>query len=256
MTTISHRRRRRLPPVSTLVAVFLLFVLVVVVNVWRTEVGNLFWTIVAPIASVRNSLDATTSAALRAELASTTALIADRNALYQENLLLKAQFGRDAKVRSVLASVLLRPPGTPYDTLVIDAGKKEGVKMGALVSAGGSAYIGTISEVFESTSRVLLFSSPGSTYSALAVLSSQPGKSIPISLVGQGGGSMSAEVPAATPVSVGDTIIVPGVATAFAGTVTHVERSEGESFETLYAHLPVDLFSIRFVEVRLDGVQP
>ncbi len=235
-----------------LATLMLLAMLVVVTVLWRSQVGSLFWMITSPIVSIRNSFDATDSAALRAELASTTALVADRNALYQENLLLKSQFGRDTKVHTVLAAILLRPPGTPYDTLVIDAGQNQGVSIGALVSAGGNSYIGKVSEVFANQSRVLLFSAPGAEYSALVVLSSQPGKSIPISLVGQGAGSMSAEVPSATPVTVGDTIVVPGIATAFAGTVSHVERPEGESFETLYAHLPVDLFSIRFVEVRTD----
>ncbi|MDO8548465.1 MAG: rod shape-determining protein MreC [bacterium] len=248
-----------MPSLPTLASVLLLAALVVAVSIWRAQAGSLFWTIVAPLASLRNSFDATENAALRAELASTTAALADRTVLYRENLLLKAQFGRDATAHVVLASVLMRPPGTPYDTLIIDAGTGEGVTQGALVSAGGNAYIGTVSDVYTSTSRVTLFSAPGVTYNALVLLSAEAGKSIPISLVGEGAGSMSAQVPSATAVSEGDTVVVPGISTAFAGVVAHIERPAGESFETLYVHLPVDLFSLQFVEVRLSpqtGVTP
>jgi cell shape-determining protein MreC len=251
MTTISPRRKKIRLSFSTLLKAFIFLALVVGVGVWRQQVGNLFWLAAAPAAALRNSLDYTESARLRAELASTTAALADRDALYQENLLLKTQFGRDAKAHTVLAAVLMRPPGTPYDTLIIDAGKQEGIVQGALVFVGGGASIGTVSDAYTSTSRVTLFSAPGSSYNAVVRLSAETGKSIPVSLVGEGAGSMSAEVPSATPVSVGDTIVLPGIATAFVGTVSHIEKPAGGSFEMLYLHLPVNLFSLQFVEVRI-----
>lgn len=249
MTTISPRRKKR----NLYPALFVALVggaLISAIIVWRTEVGGLFWSLAAPLAQLRNSLDATESARLRAELASTTAALADRNALYQENLRIKQGFGRDARVKTTLASVLMRPPGVPYDTLLVDAGSGQGVKKGALVSAGGSAYIGVVSDVYKSSSRVVLFSAPGATYEALVV--TKHAGSIPISLVGGGAGSMSAQVPAATPASVGDSVVVPGIATAFAGEVTHIQKTEGDSFETLFIHLPVDLFALQFIEIRLE----
>jgi len=250
MTTISRSRKRKLPSPPALATAALVAALVVATIVWRTQAGTLFWLVATPLVSLRDSFDATESAQLRAQLASSTAAVADRNALYQENLLLKSQFGRDAGAPVVLASVLMRPPGTPYDTLLIDAGRQQGIVQGALVSAGGNAYIGTVTDVYAYTSRVTLFSAPGSTYNALVMLSGKPGANVPVSLVGQGAGSMSAKVPSATAVVIGDSVVVPGIATAFAGAVSHVERPAGDSFETLYVHLPVDLFSLQFVEVR------
>lgn len=250
MTTISPRKRKIRPSLSTVITVIVLAVLVSAVGIWRQQTANIFWTAVAPLESLRNSFDSGENSRLRAELASTTAALADRTMLYEENLRLKAEFGRDAKAHMVLAGVLMRPPGVPYDTLLIDAGRIEGVVPGALVSAGGNAYIGTVSEVYDSNARVALFSSPGSTYDALLILSAKSGASIPISLVGDGAGSMSAQIPSATPVSVGDAVVIPGIVPAFAGVVSHIDRPVGESFETLYTHLPVDLFSLQFVEVR------
>lgn len=231
-------------------AAVVLVVLALMIVVWRNQAGNLFWTVVSPVVSLRNSLDATESAHLRAELAETEAKLADRDALYQQNLFLKAQFGRDAKAGMILAGVLMGPPGMPYDTLMIDAGKREGIKQGALVSAGGGAYIGTVSDVYASDSRVTLFSSPGITFSALVTLSAEHGTSVPVSLTGEGAGDMSAQVPTATPVSVGDIVVVPGITAAFAGTVNYIEKPAGDSFQTLHLHLPVDIFSLQFVEVR------
>lgn len=252
MISLNRSRRKRGPSFPAIAIIIVFAILISAIVVWRVQIGNLFWIAVSPVASLRNALDATESARLRAELAKATALVADRNALYQENLLIKSQFGRDAQVRTKLASVLMRPPGTPYDTLIIDIGEKDGIRVGALVSAGGSSYIGTVSEVYSGTSRVTLFSAPGSTYEALVMLSAQKGKSIPISLVGQGAGSMSAQVPSASAVTVGDSVVVPGIATAFAGPVSYIEKPEGESFETLHIRLPVDLFSLQFVEVRIS----
>lgn len=250
MTTISPRRKKRRLSAPALAATVVLIVLATMVVVWRSQAGNLFWVVVGPVVSLRNSLDRAESARLRAELAEANAKLADRDALYQQNLLLKAQFGRDAKTPMILAGVLMRPPGMPYDTLIIDAGKREGIIQGALVSAGGGAYIGTVSDVYAGTSRVTLFSSPGITYSALVALSAHNGTSIPVSLVGEGAGDMSAQVPTATPVTTGDTVVVPGITAAFAGSVSYVERPAGDSFQTLHMHLPVDLFSLQFVEVR------
>jgi cell shape-determining protein MreC len=226
---------------------------IAVVVIWRAQARSLFWTMVSPVAALRNAFDATESAQLRAELASTTAALSDRNVLYQENLALKALYGRSVRTPSVVASVLLRPPATPYDTLTIDAGSSEGVVQGALVSAGGSTLIGTVSEVYNSNARVTLFSTPNATYSATIALAAEPGKVIPITLTGEGGGSFSAQVPAATPVAIGDAIMIPGIATGYAGTVSYIDKQDGESFQTVYMHLPVDPFELQFVLVRLPS---
>lgn len=243
MTTISPSRKKKTfsPPAVALLlcGVALLFF----VALWRTQASNLFWFFMTPVVSVRNALEANTVATLRAELASTTAALTDRNALQQENLALKAQFGRDGRAQGILAGVLVRPPATPYDTLIIDAGKSEGILMGDAVSAGGTTRIGVVREVYEHTARVVLYSAPGESYQALL------GGKVPISLVGEGAGSMSAEVPAGTTVPLGTSVVASGIASSFIGTVSHVEMHDGESFETIYVQLPVNLFSLRFVEV-------
>lgn len=231
-----------------LFAAMLAFALCVLVfALYRAQLSSLFWRIGVPVMAFRNSLNATENAQLRAELASTTAALADRDALYRENVLLKAQFGRDTALHGILAGVVMAPPGIPYDTLLIDAGSAQGISTGDLVSAGGTTVIGTVSEVYATASRVKLFSSPGESYQAFVV---HGATSIPVSIEGQGAGSMEGQIPAGSVVAEGDTVEFPGIAGGFVGQVSHVDAKNGESFQTVYVRLPVDLFSLRFVEVR------
>jgi hypothetical protein len=70
---------------------------------------------------------------------------------------------------------------------------------------------------------------------------------------GQGSGSFVGQVPAGTPVKAGDSLVFPGIASAFAGTVSSVLFDPKQSFITLYARLPVDLLSLQYVEIEKDS---
>jgi cell shape-determining protein MreC len=205
---------------------------------WRAPLSGLLWSVFAPVMQTRFVGDAS---------ASSTAALADRDALYRENVELKARLGRTVSVRRILAGVLLRPPATPYDTLVIDAGSAEGVAAGDLVSAGGMTVIGSVSEVYAHSSRALLYSAPGASYDA--TLRFAEGGSIPVLVEGQGGGSLEARVPAGTAVTVGDIATLPGLGGGLTAEVAALDRGESESFITVYLRVPVDLFMLHFVEV-------
>ncbi len=205
---------------------------------WRAALSELIWRFMAPVMHARFGADAPST-----NPSSLMSVTAERDALYQENLDLKTRLNRDARVGRILGGVLLRPPATPYDTLVIDAGKAEGVALGDVVSAGGTTVIGTVSEVYARAARVTLYSAPGQKYDALLR------GSVPLAIEGQGGGSLQARLPAGTAVSVGDAALLPGIAGGISAHVSRIERGDGESFVTLYFSLPVDMFSLRFVEV-------
>ncbi len=251
MKTISPNRSMRPYSRSTrqfkIAAFILLFTCIIGgLVLWRASVSSLLLQVLAPVVRLRDSFSANEDTLLRAQLASTTAALLDRDVLYAENLDLKNRMGRDAGVSTILAGVLLRPPATPYDTLLVDAGKNAGVVVGNVVAAGGTTLIGTVTEVYDTTARVELFSAPGTTFNALL---SSGQDTVPVSVRGQGSGSFVAQVPAGTHASVGDSIVLPGVAGGYAGSVSAVESTSGESFETIYLHLPVDIFNLRSVEV-------
>jgi len=229
-----------------LFAVAALVLLIGAAALWRAPLSEVLWRFMAPVMQARFG-----GAAAPADPSRLEALQAERDALQQENLDLKARLGRDARAGRILGAVLLRPPATPYDTLVIDAGQAEGVALGDIVSAGGTIVIGSVSEVYTHAARVVLYSAPGQKYDALLRPSTPLGTrgTIPLAVEGQGGGSLRAQVPAGTPVSVGDFALLPGIIGGLSAKVSRVEHADGESFSTIYFSLPVDMFTLRFVEV-------
>jgi cell shape-determining protein MreC len=236
-SALASRSRR-----NYLLALGALVLLVGAAALWRAPLAGALWYALSPFMQARYGGDS-----VGAALASTTAVLADRDALYQENLDLKARLGRPgvSPVRT-LGAVLMRPPGSPYDTLVIDVGESEGVATGDFASAGGTALIGSVSEVYQHTARIKLFSAPGERYDALLRLSG--GGVVPLSIEGQGGGSMTAQAPLGTAVAVGDTALMPGIAGGVVATVSGVEKKE-DSFVTVYFQLSANIFMLRFVEV-------
>ncbi len=249
MTTISPRRRGRRQQALRL---FLYAVLILIVGailfVWRAPLTGLFWSMAAPVFSLREALVSQSEVDdLRSKLAQTEFKLLDRDALFRENIDLKARLGRTISSSTLLAAIIMRPPQTPYDTLMLGVGSSDGVAVGDPVFASGSAIIGMVSEVYSSVSRVTLFSSPGEVHEALVF---SAGGSIPISLEGQGAGSFIGRLPQGTPLHVGDTILFPNIMPLFVAEVSYVETLPGESFQTVYMQLPVNPLMLRFVEVR------
>lgn len=211
---------------------------------WRQGSGELFWRVMAPVVRVRSSFGNSEVEQLRAALASTSAALADRNALYKENIDLKERLGRSSvEAPRVLAAVLQRPPWTSYDTLLIDAGSRQGIHLDDRVSAGGTALVGRITELHDTTARVELFSAPGQGYQALL------NGTVPVAVEGQGAGSMRAELPTGTQVKVGDTVSFPGLAGGVVARVSAVDSKPGESYIVIYMHLAADPFNLSTVEV-------
>lgn len=245
--------------VSRFGLVFAVVVFVALALFLRGPLASVLWSVAAPLYS-NNPLPSffaqfSTKARLahendklRGELASTTAALADRNVLFEENRNLKQRLNHPSSARSVLAGILLRPPTTPYDTFIVDAGSAHGVVQGALVSAGGTTVIGEIDQVLTNTARVVLFSSPGERHEGLLLESASHGV-VPVVVEGHGGGTLTAEVPAYTKAQSGDYILLPGIAGGLTSTVVAVETKNGESSERLYLELPVNPQALRFVEV-------
>lgn len=229
-------------------ALVLLVCLAVVL--WQRQLGGVLWQAGAPLMRLRNSVVSSEVNTLKAELASSTAALADRNELYAQNIELKKMLGRPQTSQRTVAAVLMRPPGLPYDTLVVDAGTEDGIVAGDLVFAGGGAAIGEVTDAYAAVSRVSLFSAPGRTYEAQVAPASAAGKVIPLTLKGQGAGSFSGEVPAGSQVVVGDPIVLPGLGSAFMGTVSHVDAPSGSSFETVFVQMPVSIFSLHYVQIQ------
>ncbi len=113
--------------------------------------------------STKSSLSAENDR-LREELNAARASMENYNSLLAENNQLKEILGRTGQNRKrnlVLASILAGGDRSLYNTLLIDIGTAQGAKTGDMVFAYGSIPVGKIAEANGSSSKVVLFTSPG-----------------------------------------------------------------------------------------------
>ena len=263
MTTISPNRRHRRLSHRVVLSILIVASVLMAVLWWRSAIEGLLWYIGNPLLSARNEAHlllqttiaqfrtnatlAEENTRLRVALASTTVLLLDRDLVVSENKELAAHLGRIMAQKSLLGAVLMRPPGVPYDTLVIDVGARDGVVKGDRVSAGGNTDIGVVADVYTSTSRVVLLSAAGQTHEA--TLLSKTGI-IPLVLSGRGAGTFFGVVPAGSIIEIGDMALFPGMGEHMIARVSAVETLLGASFANVYLRFPFNIFSLRFVEVH------
>ncbi len=193
----------------------------------------------------KRSLDAE-NIFLKQSLSDDAAKLAALDAVVHENELLKTEFGRKPeKIETMIAGVLAAPDRTPYDTLVVDAGAREGARENALVFANGGA-IGNVAEVYTRSSKVSLFSSPG--ISTDVIIS---GTDIHITATGRGGGNFEIQLPREVAVALGQSIVLPGLSAYPIGTVTDIVSDPRNPFQKILATSPINMQHLRLVEIEL-----
>jgi len=195
--------------------------------------------------------------------------IADVTLLEQENVELKSLLGRAPSDKFVLAAVLKVPPLSAYDSLVIDLGSDEDVKVGDRIFALATdpviasstlatsspvsststtevlIPIGTISETSPASSKVVLFSSPGTKYSV------EIGQDhIPATARAQGGGIFEAQLAQGADINVGDAITIPDIETLTFGTVGAIVNDPTEPYMNVLFQEPVNIYELRWILVE------
>lgn len=169
----------------------------------------------------------------------------DYGILSTENDDLKSQLGRTNNKTRFISRVLSKPPRSPYDTLVIDAGTAEGVVMDDAVYLSGNVIVGTISSVTTHTSVVQLFSTANNKQE---VVLERTGASFEI--IGQGGANFKLEVPKETDIIWGDVFTYPGISSAVVGSVYYIAVNPQSSFKTIYIRIPGNIFQSKYVFVE------
>lgn len=183
-----------------------------------------------------------------------TALGIENQALVQKVTNLGALLGTPTmqkEIPGILIGVVARPPVSPYDSLVLGEGSKSGVMVGMEAFGEGNVPIGIVSSVLADFSHVTLFSSPGVTTSGWVGQ-----KSIPLSLMGTGGGTFEASVARAAGVEVGDVVSVPGPGERPLGKVIRIDSDPLSPGVILRIQPATNLFGISWVVVRATGVVP
>ncbi len=186
---------------------------------------------------------------LKDENSSLRLKVTDYENLTSENNDLKNQLGRIDNADKIISRILSKPPFSPYDTFVIDAGERDSVSVGSKVFISDSIVIGTVKSVTGSTSLVELFSSGGFKHEFILLRTG-----LSLTLEGQGGGNFKIEVPKDTDVVWGDTFVYPGLSSQIVGNVYFVETNDQSSFKTIYLRTPLNVFGSKYVFIEKASI--
>lgn len=167
-------------------------------------------------------------------------------ALQSENEHLKELLGRKTSEDEFsLAAVLVRPPQTPYDSLIIDAGNNMGLQVGDVIYAEMNFAIGRVVEVNSNTSVVSLFSS--SNQKANVLLGSS---TTSVTVEGRGGGNFYIKLPKNIELKQGDPVLWPDIETILLGSVDVVDSDDGDAYSHVYFKSPVNIYTLRYVQFK------
>lgn len=181
---------------------------------------------------------------LEDQLQQAQVLLDTRAVVEQENKSLKESWGRNTDTSRVLASVLVRPPRTPYDTIVLDVGSEQGIAEGDMVLVADTVMLGIIDQVFEKTSRARLLSSVDTRTDAFISRNN-----VMVELVGTGGGNFEIRIPQDVDIVEGDDIVLPGITPRLVARVEAIESVPTDSFKRVFCKVSAHVYQMRFVSV-------
>lgn len=168
--------------------------------------------------------------------------------LTRENKELRALM-HESEEESILAGVILRPPFSPYDTLVIDKGTQDGIVELAPVYFGDTIAIGYVRAVYDGHAYVTLFSSPDVETSVYVF-----GPDIFTTAYGMGGGVVRLSVPQGIMLALGDTVILPSLDTGVLGVIADIQSIPTEPEQHAYVTFKAPIQSIRLVRIGMKPV--
>jgi cell shape-determining protein MreC len=155
-----------------------------------------------------------------------------------------ALLGRSDESGGVASAVLVHPPQTAYDALIIDSGRAQGIQVGARVILSEGVELGEVESVSARQSVVKLYSTPGAKTNAILERGD-----IPVIILGEGAGNFKLILPRDLAVEVGDRIISTDINSRLIAVVEDVSQRPTDSFKVALAKGPANIFNIRFVLV-------
>ncbi len=167
----------------------------------------------------------------------------------KENDDLKSILNRNVNNKKLLLGVILvKPFFSAYDTLIIDIGTAEGLRVGDKVLADGVTFIGYVSEVYDNTSKVVLYSSSGEKIKVLI-----GANNIEKEAVGLGNGNFKIEIPREIDVKEGDSISIPSISSNIFGVVEKIVYKESDAFQNIIFKNSVNIAELKWVEVLVSN---
>ncbi len=235
-----------------------LLVLVLIFAVLRFLLPGVLVAVASPLWSVGSSLSVaagnvgsffTDKAVLTNER---DRLLADNAAYYAKNAQLDAKVkdlerllgGRTEPIDGILAGVLSRPPVSPYDVLIVNAGSNARVSVGSRADGPGGMPLGEVESVTKNSARILLYSTPGKeTESWIGE------ERIPVTLIGEGSGAMSAVVAREAGIAIGDLVFASGPGALPVGSVIAVGNDPSSPRSRVDIRPLLNPFSVTWVTI-------
>ena len=219
----------------------------VAIPLWRFEFlirGNL--SDFKSILMSKRSLEAVNEK-LQTELDNIKIQLLSMNAVEQENSALMIEMGREVPTNasSTITRVLSGPNIPPYDSLIIDAGRNEGVSVGDRVISEPNIMLGEVVQVSGYSAKVRLYSAYGSRTDVLI----PAGEPLHAVAYGYGGGDFYIELPDIISIEKDMEVLIPGRNNYILGTVGYIEADPNISSQKILVRYPVNIKNIRYVHV-------
>lgn len=185
---------------------------------------------------------------LNEENLSLKAKLEDYSILENENEELKNILNRTKKINNyVLANILTKPNRSLYDSVILDIGKKDSLEIGDMAYAYGEIPVGKISEVYENSSLLTFFSSPGlKTEGFINEVNAA------IELVGRGGGNFEAIIPVELNLEKDTIIYFPEYTSQVLAKIVETISNPSDPFKKVILVSPVSLESLKWVQVKTN----
>lgn len=180
---------------------------------------------------------------LQQQLVETNIKEVEIEALRQENDLLK-KLTDNNKVERKVASIIGRPTGLPYDVLIMDKGKDDGIKENTPVYLGVNQVIGFVASVYDHSSIVALVTTPGFSTTVYVY-----GPNIYTTATGVGSGGLRINVPQGIDLQEGNPVVIPSFNSGVYGEISYVDTVPTRPEQYGYVSIDVPLQSIRFVSI-------
>jgi cell shape-determining protein MreC len=182
---------------------------------------------------------------LKAQISESEADRANYSSVVAENENLKEILGRkNTNKNIILAAILAKPNQSLFDTLIVDVGEKNGVKIGDMVFALGNVPIGRIAEIYPNSSKVILFSNAGEK--TQVVIS---GGQVFMEIVGRGGGNFEMIIPRDLTLEKGNQVTMPGINPYVLAVVETIISDPRDPFTKVLLACPINIQELKFVQI-------
>ncbi len=147
----------------------------------------------------------------------------------------------------ILGNILTKPNHSPYDTIVVDIGKDMGIKELDKVYANGNIPIGIMSKIYDKTSLVTLYTSPGQKTEGFLDITNAS-----VELIGRGGGNFEMIIPMELSAERGTVAYLPGNSPEVLAIVDEIISVPTDPFKKVLLSSPVNVQNLKWVQVKKD----